>query len=195
MTLENGTMFTGTTTHPVWIPANQQWVRLGDLEEGQRLESLSGPIAVVAIQRLADVSDVFNIEVHGHHVYRITEDGILVHNNCFEEAIAALRKGSDFKWVDNGAEMLVRRTGDTLEALQPIYTKSDDFGRMIFGLEDLARELRTKTIVVRKVGLGFGPTAGNTAKTRAMLERYGGVFEHVGDDILGPLYDITFKVQ
>jgi hypothetical protein len=27
------------------------------------------------------VSDVFNIEVHGHHVYRITSDGILVHNN------------------------------------------------------------------------------------------------------------------
>jgi hypothetical protein len=27
------------------------------------------------------VSDVFNIEVHGHHVYRITEDGVLVHNN------------------------------------------------------------------------------------------------------------------
>ena len=27
------------------------------------------------------MSDVYNIEVHGHHVYRITDDGILVHNN------------------------------------------------------------------------------------------------------------------
>jgi len=27
------------------------------------------------------ISDVYNIEVHGHHVYRITDDGILVHNN------------------------------------------------------------------------------------------------------------------
>lgn len=195
VTLESGTRFTGTTTHPVWIPDDQQWVKLGDLEEGQQLESLTGPLTVVAISRLADVSDVFNIEVHGHHVYRITEDGVLVHNNCLEEALAALRKGTDFKWVDNGAEMLVRRTGDTVEAFQPIYTKSDDFGRMIFGLEDIARELGAKTIVVKNVGLGFGPTAGNAAKTRAILERFGGVFTHVGDDILGPLYDITFKVQ
>lgn len=27
------------------------------------------------------ICDVFNIEVNGHHVYRITNDGILVHNN------------------------------------------------------------------------------------------------------------------
>lgn len=91
--------------------------------------------------------------------------------------------------------MLVRRTGDTIEAFEPIYTKSDDFGRMIFGLEDIARELGAKTIKVKNVGLGFGTTPGNAAKTRAMLERYGGVFEHVGDDIPGPVYDIIFKVN
>ena len=88
VTLENGTTFTGTTTHPVWVPGDQEWVKLGDLEEGQQLESLAGPLTVVAISQLSDVSDVFNIEVHGHHVYRITEDGVLVHNNCLEEAIA-----------------------------------------------------------------------------------------------------------
>ena len=81
VTLENGTIFTGTTTHPVWIPEKHGWVELGDLQEGEQLETLAGPMAAVAVRRPTQVSDVFNIEVHGHHVYRITEDGVLVHNN------------------------------------------------------------------------------------------------------------------
>ncbi|HMP80760.1 MAG TPA: Tox-REase-5 domain-containing protein, partial [Pirellulaceae bacterium] len=81
VTLENGTTFTGTTTHPVWEPDKEEWVKLEDLEEGARLEALSGPLRVTTINRLARVSDVFNIEVHCHHVYRIGNAGILVHNN------------------------------------------------------------------------------------------------------------------
>ena len=81
VTLENGTTFTGTTTHPVWIPAKHDWVELGDLQEGEQLETLVGPMAAIAVRRPRQILDVFNIEVHGHHVYRITDDGVLVHNN------------------------------------------------------------------------------------------------------------------
>lgn len=81
VTLENETTFTGTTTHPVWIPEKQDWVELGDLQEGQRLATLTDSVTVTKVRRPTRVSDVFNIEVHGHHVYRITDDGVLVHNN------------------------------------------------------------------------------------------------------------------
>ncbi|TWT55527.1 polymorphic toxin-type HINT domain-containing protein [Allorhodopirellula solitaria] len=81
VTLENGTTFTGTTTHPVWIPAKHDWVELGDLNEGEKLATLAGSVTVAKVRRPKRVSDVFNIEVHGHHVYRITDDGVLVHNN------------------------------------------------------------------------------------------------------------------
>jgi hypothetical protein len=81
VTLEDGTSFTGTATHPVWIPAKHDWIELENLKEGESLEALAGPMMVTKISRPTRVSDVFNIEVHGHHVYRITDNGVLVHNN------------------------------------------------------------------------------------------------------------------
>ncbi|MCA9078376.1 MAG: putative Ig domain-containing protein [Planctomycetaceae bacterium] len=81
VTLVNDATFTGTSSHPVWVQERQDWVRLDDLNVGETLESLSGPLVVRQIQRPKRVSDVYNIEVHGHHVYRISNDGILVHNN------------------------------------------------------------------------------------------------------------------
>jgi hypothetical protein len=86
VTLENGTTFTGTSNHPIWIPAQQAFIELGGLDSGVTLDTLLGPICVTSIKCLERVSDVFNIEVHGHHVYRISEDGVLVHNNSMQPA-------------------------------------------------------------------------------------------------------------
>ena len=84
VTLESGTRFTGTTTHPVWLPGEDRWVPLGELRPGQQVETLAGPVAVASIDTPRQVSDVYTIEVHGHHVYRITDDGVLVHNVCLD---------------------------------------------------------------------------------------------------------------
>ena len=35
-----------------------------------------------AVDRLESALDVYNIEVHGEHVFRVTADGVLVHNAC-----------------------------------------------------------------------------------------------------------------
>jgi len=79
--LENGTTIVGTSTHLVWHVDEDGWVDLADLREGDQLDTLSGPVKVQSIAPANELSDVYNIEVHGHHVYRITDDGILVHNN------------------------------------------------------------------------------------------------------------------
>jgi hypothetical protein len=81
ITLENGTVFTGTTTHPVWLADKKSWVTLEEIQPGDILDGVSGPLVVSQVVPEPVVSDVYNIEVHGHHVYRITDDGILVHNN------------------------------------------------------------------------------------------------------------------
>jgi len=39
---------------------------------------------VHAVDRLESALDVYNIEVHGEHVFRVTADGVLVHNACPE---------------------------------------------------------------------------------------------------------------
>jgi len=82
VTLATGTRFTGTTTHPVWLPDHQLWVPIVSLLEGDRVDTLDGPVAIASLTRLATIANVYNLEVHGHHVYRVTNDGVLVHNTC-----------------------------------------------------------------------------------------------------------------
>jgi len=73
---------TGTTIHPVWSVDRQEWVPLSELADGERLQGLDG-LAVVLSVSLSRVSQaVYNIEVHGEHVYQVGELGLVVHNTC-----------------------------------------------------------------------------------------------------------------
>jgi hypothetical protein len=73
---------TGTTIHPVWSVDRQEWVPLAELAEGETLQGLDG-LAVVLSVTLSRVSQpVYNIEVHGEHVYQVGELGLVVHNTC-----------------------------------------------------------------------------------------------------------------
>ena len=61
---------------------------LAELAESETLQGLDG-LAVVLGVSLSRVSQpVYNIEIHGEHVYQVGELGILVHNNYLQEAIA-----------------------------------------------------------------------------------------------------------
>ena len=77
---------TGTTIHPVWSVDRQEWVPLAELADGETLQGLDG-LAVVLSVSLSRVSQpVYNIEVHGEHVYQVGELGVVVHNSgedCF----------------------------------------------------------------------------------------------------------------
>lgn len=80
--LENGTEIRATDVHPVWSVDREEWVPAGELKSGERVDTLAGPVAVEAVEQLESALDVYNIEVHGEHVFRVTEDGVLVHNAC-----------------------------------------------------------------------------------------------------------------
>jgi len=87
---------TGTTIHPVWSVDRQEWVPLAELAQGEGLccdtESFglgfpsslspkaSGLVLSVSLSRVSQ--PVYNIEVHGEHVYQVGELGLLVHNTC-----------------------------------------------------------------------------------------------------------------
>jgi hypothetical protein len=71
---------TGTTIHPVWSVDRQEWVPLAELADGETLQGLDG-LAVVLSVSLSRVSQpVYNIEIHGEHVYQVGELGVVVHN-------------------------------------------------------------------------------------------------------------------
>jgi hypothetical protein len=80
---------TGTTIHPVWSVDRQEWVPLAELTDGETLQGLDG-LAVVLGVSLSRVSQpVYNIEVHGEHVYQVGELGLVVHNECVYRAFDA----------------------------------------------------------------------------------------------------------
>jgi hypothetical protein len=62
-------------------------VPLAELSEDETLQGLDG-LAVVLGVSLSRVSQpVYNIEVHGEHVYQFGELGVLVHNSYLREAM------------------------------------------------------------------------------------------------------------
>ncbi len=72
----------GTPIHPFWSVDRQDWVAMEDLVPGERLRGGDGPCTVVANRPAVHPTSVYNLEIHGHHVYQVGEFGLLVHNAC-----------------------------------------------------------------------------------------------------------------
>ena len=53
---------------------------LGDLQPLERVAAQDGETIVLSVTLLADLAQVFNLEIHGEHVYQVTSLGVLVHN-------------------------------------------------------------------------------------------------------------------
>ncbi len=70
-----------TPSHPFYSLDRRSFVAAGDLKSGERLRSVSGAAHVVSVQPRPGQHRVYNLEVHGEHVYRVSRLGILVHND------------------------------------------------------------------------------------------------------------------
>jgi hypothetical protein len=70
----------GTPIHPIWSVDRNDWVPLGELTEGETLQALGGIATVLSLALVTCSLPVYNIEVHGEHVYQVGELGLLVHN-------------------------------------------------------------------------------------------------------------------
>ncbi|MBX3420953.1 MAG: hypothetical protein KF752_05275 [Pirellulaceae bacterium] len=82
----------GTERHPVWSEDQQDWMPLGQLQPGQTLRAADGPAVVLSVTIHNHIVPVYNIEIHGQHVYQVGELGLLVHNACPVDAAKALAK-------------------------------------------------------------------------------------------------------
>jgi hypothetical protein len=85
----------GTTIHPIWSDDRNDWIQLSELQEGECLQAAYGFATVVSVAIVNTSVPVYNIEVHGEHVYQVGEFGLLVHNaypSPIEGLSAAARK-------------------------------------------------------------------------------------------------------
>ena len=70
-----------TPTHLVWSTDRQHWVSVGEMRLGERMAAKNGSTpCVLSLKQREHPEEVFNIEVDGDHVYRVGEQGLLVHN-------------------------------------------------------------------------------------------------------------------
>ena len=79
-----------TAQHPVYSLDRGDFVAAGELSAGERLATLAGPTAVLGIQPQHTAGQhkpqtVYNLEVQGQHVFRVTSNGLLVHNSYADD--------------------------------------------------------------------------------------------------------------
>ncbi len=72
----------GTTGHPVWSVDRRQWIPLDELQRGERVSTQAGPATVLSVTTTPRQTVVYNLEIHGEHVYQVGALGLLVHNSC-----------------------------------------------------------------------------------------------------------------
>jgi hypothetical protein len=72
-----------TPIHPFWSVDHQAFVAVGQLSPGSRIKTHLDQIQTITnlLPRPGPAEPVFNLEVHGEHVYYVGTDGVLVHNS------------------------------------------------------------------------------------------------------------------
>ena len=76
----------GTPQHQFWCVNRHEWVPLGALEGGDLLDGIAGSVRVVRRDVEFTKTAVFNLTVEFAHSYRVSELGVLVHNDCTRRA-------------------------------------------------------------------------------------------------------------
>jgi hypothetical protein len=72
-----------TNNHPFWSVTRNEFIEAGKLQQGEELQLHNGQTAkVIQILPRPGPERVHNLEVMNEHVYRISYDGVLVHNAC-----------------------------------------------------------------------------------------------------------------
>lgn len=89
-----------TPSHPFWSADREDWVPVEDLRAGESVKTLQGTTTVESYTLRARPEPTFNMEVEDDHVYRVGEQGILVHNASAGEC--GKRFEDMASWVDRG---------------------------------------------------------------------------------------------
>ena len=71
-----------TKNHPYWSVDREDFVPAGNLRDGETVDGLNGTTTVASITMSNYTGLVYNLEIHGQHVYRVGSRGLLAHNTC-----------------------------------------------------------------------------------------------------------------
>ena len=70
-----------TSNHSIYSADRLDFVPAGELRVGETLRNLEGNVRIESIEQLGSEERVYNLEIHGEHVFRVASSGVLVHNS------------------------------------------------------------------------------------------------------------------
>ena len=68
-----------TSNHSIYSAARLDFVPAGELRVGESLRNLDGDVRIESIEQLGSEERVYNLEIHGEHVFRVASRGVLVY--------------------------------------------------------------------------------------------------------------------
>jgi len=74
-----------TSNHSIYSSDRLDFVPAGELRVGETLRNLDGDVRIESIEQLGTQERVYNLEIHGEHVFRVASSGVLVHNSSGAE--------------------------------------------------------------------------------------------------------------
>ena len=78
-----------TGNHPFWSENRQDFIRADSLQPHETLRTSTGTTTVTGLIHTQGVTPVFNLEIHGLHVYHVGTAGVLVHNGVGDDCLDA----------------------------------------------------------------------------------------------------------
>lgn len=82
-----------TPEHPLWSLDDGEWDEAGELDLGESVDALAGPMRLVAALAVPKAEAVYNFEVADSHTYFVGDAGLWAHNTCPKVAREAVRRG------------------------------------------------------------------------------------------------------
>ena len=173
----------GTTIHPIWSLDRNDWVPLGELERGEQLSGQAGFATVLNLTILNRPTGVYNVEVHGEHVYEVGVLGVLVHNVC-PKALDLVRDATHGLPKHDGAMLLFALGKQTLGFATRTNQKLVDGVNVLSKLRPDVQWIQNGKIYIAEV----------SSLTGAALRNYHVVREAEFMKILGPLFGGYYRI-
>jgi hypothetical protein len=104
-----------TDNHPFWSVTRNEFVEAGKLQPGEELQLYSDQTAkVIQILPRPGPEQVHNLEVMNEHVYRVTKQGILVHNTYKSRGSTGRTEPKNKAESEAMARVMIERDGKVL---------------------------------------------------------------------------------
>jgi hypothetical protein len=136
-----------TGNHPFWSEDRQTFVRADSLQPNETLRTATGLTTVESWTHDLNPTPVYNIEVHGAHVYHVGTSGVVVHNGTGLPILC------DHPWLPGGSRFALGKNIGLVEFADSLHARTwNDFtpeGKVAWKQGVLAElnDVNTKIIV------------------------------------------------